>query len=88
MQKQMHVLGEWRRALHASLCLTYMQQFLWGQVRVEVAVVGKQLLSVAGFLTDGRHFLGRQCCFLLQHVLSGKAFVEHPRITEVLSPSA
>lgn len=75
MQKQMHVLGAWRRALHASLCLTRMQQFLWGQVRMEVAVMGKQLLSIAGFLTDGRHFLGRQCCFLLQHNLGWKAFV-------------
>lgn len=84
MQKQMHVLGAWRRALHASLCLTRMQQFLRGQVRVEVAVM---LPSVAGFLTDGRRFLGRQCCFLLQHILVWKAFVEHPRITEVLSPS-
>lgn len=73
MQKQMHVLGAWRRALHASLSLTRMQQFLWGQVRVEVAVTGKQLLSIAGFLTDGRHFLGRQCCFLL--LLGWKAFV-------------
>lgn len=91
MQKQVHVLGAWRRALHASLCLTRMQQFLWGQVRVEVAVMGKQLLSTVGFLNDGRHFLGRQYCFLLHHPppdLGWKAFVEYPRITEVLSPSA
>lgn len=91
MQKQVHVLGAWRRAVHASLCLTRMQQFLWGQVRVEVAVMGKQLPSTAGFLTDGRHFLGRQCCFLPHYPPPGlgrKAFVEHSRITEVLSLSA
>jgi len=49
---------------------------------------GKQLLFTAGVPHQGESLLERQCCFLLQQLLGRKAFVEHPRISEVLSPSA
>lgn len=88
MQKQMPMLGAWKRALHAPLSCMRAAIFVGGGDEDEGGSDGKQLLSIAGFLPDGKHLLGRQCCFPLKQLIGRKASVEHPRITVVLSPLA
>lgn len=86
MQKQMPMA--WKRALNAPLSCMCAAIFVGGDDEDESGSDGKHLLSIAGFLPDGKHLLGRQCCFPLQQLIGRKATVEHPRITVVLSPSA
>lgn len=86
MQKQMPMLGVWKRALNAPLSCMCAAIFVRGDD--EGGSDGKHLLSIAGFLPDGKHLLGRQCCFPLQQLIGREATVEHPRITVALSPSA